>query len=121
MPDTGVFIILPDRETVQKFSSKLKKEILPSGARQFKKNSVIGKAWAETMRGMEMKRRPMLWQYTTRMLGRYTERKFFYDGNLYISIDMMEGSESFQVADWAKEIKGSAFHQILEQARERKM
>ncbi|OMF70486.1 hypothetical protein [Paenibacillus glucanolyticus] len=111
--DNEIYIV-PTEKDVEAFGSVLCGPI-NDGLRKFRTTSKVGKAWVKDLKDADLKveSKPMVILYFRSFGGgRYRSRVFDQNGNLYCSIDPVDG----EAPKGFVEMKASEFFQIIEES-----
>ena len=112
--------IIPTESDLNKFKQKFKK--VPSATTdgntlyEFKKNSVIGKAYIELK--LKVLHKPMVGFYLGELFLRMRSRLFMYENVLYASVEAEGLRSDMDMPDGWEEIKRSEFYKVVEKLEE---
>lgn len=113
-----VLYIISTESDADKYGTQLAKKIYEGGARAFKKNSKVNKAWVKRLEenNYELIEKPQMWHYFGAN-GRVKSRIFDDEkGNVYCSLDAeYRDKDNPDVV----EIKASEFFKVIEEIQEK--
>jgi hypothetical protein len=116
LPRKGKLYIVPTENDLNKFKNQFTQGDFDNGIRQFKCNSIIGKAWANVSKDISEPCKPNYFGLV-RIYGRYYERMFAINDVLYGSLSSSECN--FELHECMKEIKASEFYKVIEEYKEK--
>ena len=107
-----VLYIVPTEKDNDNFGKMLAKDI-GNGLRPFKKNSIMAKAWVNSLKekGVDILHNPHPGFYFNELHGRFRYRLFAINDVVYCSMDM---DHDFETPEGMEEIKASEFFKIIE-------